>query len=69
MLTETSDAGSSPHVAKRGFFNDVPRQNNAINIINQRTNFLQGIYFNLQVIKVLTLTQVLNYARETRITL
>ena len=24
LLTETSDAGSSPHVATKGFFNDVP---------------------------------------------
>ena len=24
LLTDTSDAGSSPDVAKRGFFNDVP---------------------------------------------
>ena len=29
QLTETGDAGSSPHVAKC-FFNDVPRQNIAI---------------------------------------
>ena len=24
LLTENSDAGSSPHVVKRGFLNDVP---------------------------------------------
>ena len=24
LLTETSDAGSNPHVAKRGFINDIP---------------------------------------------
>ena len=32
LLTDT--AGSTFHVAKRVFFNDVPWQNNAINIIN-----------------------------------
>ena len=33
LLTETGDAGSSPHVARCFFFNDVPWQNIAIYII------------------------------------
>ena len=40
LTTDTGDAGSSPHVDKIGFFNDVPWQDIAIYIINKWTTVL-----------------------------